>query len=124
MAIRNFLNELLYVLDIFKSPFFFTFSADHPKLNTKTGILISLGIYILMVIMLFQSNFYQKKNPTVVSETIDLNKREKISFNHSNFEFGFGIIDSDSHDYPVDYSIFSIYDYNFYDRKSNKGVHL
>ena len=108
MSIRNSLNKLFYVLDLFKSPFFFTYSADHNKLNTKTGIMLSLGIYVFMVIMLFQSDFYQKTNPTVVSETIALKNREKISFNHSNFEFSFGIFDSNGHDYPIDYSIFNV----------------
>ena len=92
MIFQSVLKEILFSLDLFKTPFTFTFSEKHSKLDSKTGILFSLIIYIFMMLMFFQSDYYHKTNPKVISQTIPWAKTEKMTFNKDNFILTVGIV--------------------------------
>lgn len=98
-----------YQMDLFKLPFCFTFSANTSKLSTKTGLFLSIFIYIFVILMFFRSDYYLKTNPSVTIDVAPIQNRASLFFDQSNFEIAFGIFNKNGTMYPIDNTIFKLY---------------
>lgn len=98
-----------YQIDLFKIPFSFTFSPNTSKLSTKTGLFLSIFIYIFVILMFFRSDYYLKTNPSVTVDVSPIQNRKSLYFDQSNLEIAFGIFNKNGTMYPIDETIFKLY---------------
>lgn len=72
-------SSFLATLDIFKTPIYLLFDKQ-PKTSTKTGIICTVIITILLTIMTSRSDIFQKKAPKLIISDLPQPTREKIEF--------------------------------------------
>lgn len=101
------LESVFYQIDLFKFTFFIEFLPHKHKLSTKTGVGLSVLIYVFLIILFFNSDFIKKKNPKVTTDFITFEKRPAIHFNKSNFQIGFGVFDNNASNFEINETIFN-----------------
>jgi len=100
---------VLYEIDFFKTPFYFTLNHSRNKLSTRLGSFFSFMIIILLFYLFFSSDMVLKQNPAVVSQTKTVGNRPEFSFTNSNFSLNFQIFDKQFKSYEINPSLFKIY---------------
>ena len=96
--------SFIYALDLFKRPLFL--KINHQDMtSTNVGVFISVIIYGLLGYFFFQSDFFLRLQPTIITETSSLLSYPTIVY--SNRPFAVSIKDPNNNPY-VDATIFSI----------------
>ena len=103
-----FIKRLLYEIDFFKTPFFFSLQKSQNKISTKMGSLFSVAIFLILVLLFFRSNMFLKIDPSIISTIQPSTSRPRIDLPVSKFYLGFGIFDQYLNSYPIDPSIFNL----------------
>ena len=101
-------ETLSYALDFFKSPFNFYFSKDKKLISSKFGSLISSLILIYLINEIFNSNMYQKTNPSIITQKSFDTIRPNIQLNSQNFELAIGLYDENLTNYFIDSSLYNV----------------
>ena len=90
--------------DMLKSPIFFFFKGNN-QLSTKPGFLLSMGLFVLILNIALQSDFFHQTKPNISLQT-DYNERYgRMAFDRSNFTIITKVADFYGV-YQVDYSYF------------------
>lgn len=106
--ILNFLENICYTIDFFKTPFTFHFSKKRRLISNKFGTAFSILIIIYLFYGIFYSDMIQKTNPSVIIQKKFEPIRPKIILNESNFELAVGLFDENVEKHEIDSSEFEI----------------
>ena len=98
---------VLYEIDFFKTPFFFSLHKSQNKISTKLGSLFSVAIFLILVLLFVRSNMFLKTNPSIISTIQPVSSRPKIDLPVSKLYLRFGIYDQYLNSYPIDPFIFN-----------------
>ena len=87
-------SEFLKTVDHFKTNVNFYF-VKKQKISSTIGALFSISIYVLILYLFAQSDFFKRKQPFVVTQTASSSKAQKIQFNEKNI-FYFHVADANN----------------------------
>ncbi len=96
--------DFLQTADMMKSPIFFFFKGQN-QLSTYPGLLLSLGLFILLMNITIQSDFFNREKPNISLQTDSTERYGRMAFNRSNFTIITKVADFNGV-YQVDYSYF------------------
>ena len=108
MEIKKMIGHLLYEVDFFKSPFYFTFNSGRSKMSTKLGSFFSLLIIGVMLYFFLSSQMILKTNPSITSQIVAREVRPDITLINQDFQMTVGVYDRSLVGYEIDESMFSI----------------
>ena len=101
-------KDLLYELDFFKYTFAFTFDYGRPHLSTTLGKLLSIGLSVLLIVLISQSDIINRRNPYIELKNLHIEQPTPTLLTAENFGLQFGLYDKTFNFIPVDPTIFSI----------------
>ena len=93
--------------DFFKMVFNFNFSKGL-QFSTKMGTCLTMATLAILIYFLIQSDMIQKKNPSVVSQTIPKISPPPISLNKGNIKISFWISDQNFISEAIDPTMFDL----------------
>ena len=101
-------SDLLYEIDFFKYTFAFTFDYGKPHLSTTLGKLLSIGLSVLLIVLISQSDIVNRRNPYIELKNLHIENPTPTLLTAENFGLQFGVYDKNFAFIPVDPTIFNI----------------
>ena len=94
------------------------------KTTTTLGKIMTIGIFTLIFYIFLSSDFYNKTNPIVMAQEVEVTARPLIALDKNNFTLIFAISDEYGNNYKPDPTYFSIEIFNYYYESNNSVYNL
>ena len=87
----SFLFPIIYVCDLFKTPFLLRFEGNK-KSSTYIGALLSIGVFTAICVSFFQSDMIHKNSPNVIEKVISTYSASSANSPSITLDSRFGLI--------------------------------
>ena len=87
----SFLFPIIYVCDLFKTPFLLRFEGNK-KSSTYIGALLSIGVFTAICVSFFQSDMIHKNSPNVIEKVISTYSANTANSPSISLDSRFGLI--------------------------------
>ena len=98
--------KFLSAFDLFRQPFVFFYNGD-PKRSSTLGLFSSIIVYFYIFFSFFFSDLYNKENPIVITQNIQINHGNKMHFDQTKL-FAITLMDYNVKPIMIDPTIFYI----------------